>query len=155
MAVATATVVIDRVGPSAERDAMRWCIQERLPGPARGARRPSATSAPREARSAQDRFQVAMEQISRQQTAILQSVEERRELSTALDLMRERLQDAVGQRDAVAAANDRLLAQMNEVSASLTARSSGDDLTETLETVSAALAEAVAARDAPPPSAPS
>ena len=54
-----------------------------------------------EARSAQDRFQVAMEQISRQQTALLQSVEERRELSTALDLMRERLQDAVGQRDAV------------------------------------------------------
>ena len=58
-----------------------------------------------------------MEQISRQQTAILQSVEERRELATALDLMRERLQDAVGQRDAVAGANDRLLAQMNEVSA--------------------------------------
>ena len=69
-----------------------------------------------EARSAQARFQVAMQQISRQQTAILQSVEERRELSTALDLMRQRLQDAVGQRDAVAAANDRLMAQMNEVS---------------------------------------
>ena len=69
-----------------------------------------------EARSAQDRFQVAMEQISRQQTALLQSVEERRELSTALDVMRQRLRDAVGQRDAVAAANDRLIAQMNEVS---------------------------------------
>ena len=46
---------------------------------------------------------MAMEQISRQQTAILQSVEERRELSTALDLMRQRLEDAVGQRDAVSA----------------------------------------------------
>ena len=88
-----------------------------------------------------------MEQIGRQQTAILQSVEERRELSTALDLMRERLQDAVGQRDAVAGANDRLLAQMNEVSASLTARTSGDDLAATLDTVTAALAEAVTARD--------
>ncbi len=145
MAVATATIVVDRVGPSAEvtravviQGAYRARLEELA------AERDQRAA---EARSAQDRFQVAMEQISRQQTAILQSVEERRELSTALDLMRQRLQDAVGQRDAVASANDRLLAQMNEVSASLTARTSGDDLAETLETVSAALAEAVAARD--------
>jgi murein DD-endopeptidase MepM/ murein hydrolase activator NlpD len=145
MAVATATIVVDRVGPSAEvtravviQGAYRARLEELA------AERDQRAA---EARSAQDRFQVAMEQISRQQTAILQSVEERRELSTALDLMRQRLQDAVGQRDAVASASDRLLAQMNEVSASLTARTSGDDLAETLETVSAALAEAVAARD--------
>ena len=99
-----------------------------------------------EARSAQNRFQVAMKQISRQQTAILQSVEERRELATALDLMRDRLHEAVGQRDTVAAANDRLLAQMNEVSATLQSQNSAD-LTATLQTVSGALAEAVAARD--------
>ena len=88
-----------------------------------------------------------MKQISRQQTALLQSVEQRRELTTALDLMRQRLQDAVGQRDAVTAANDRLLAQMNDVSEKLSAES-GTDFAETLKTVSAALSEAVAARDA-------
>ena len=88
-----------------------------------------------------------MEQVSRQQTAILQSVEERRELSTALDVMRARLGEAVGQRDTVAAANDRLLAQMEAVNETLTARTSGDDLTATLEVVSDALSEAVAARD--------
>ena len=62
-----------------------------------------------EALSAQTRFQTAMEQIGRQQTALLGAIEERRELATALDLMRVRLGEAVEQRDAVAAANDRLL----------------------------------------------
>ena len=100
-----------------------------------------------EARSAQTRFQTAMKQISRQQTALLQSVEQRRELTTALDLMRQRLQDAVSQRDAVTAANDRLLAQMNDVSEKLSARPAPTS-TETLKTVSGALSEAVAARDA-------
>ena len=38
--------------------------------------------------------------------------------------MRQRLQDAVNQRDAVTAANDRLLAQMNDVSEKLSAESS-------------------------------
>jgi murein DD-endopeptidase MepM/ murein hydrolase activator NlpD len=62
--------------------------------------------------------------------------------------MRARLNDAVAQRDSVASANDRLLAQMNAVNESLTRRgASGADLTDTLRAVSGALAEAVAARD--------
>jgi murein DD-endopeptidase MepM/ murein hydrolase activator NlpD len=146
MAVATATVVIDRV--AAENGVSRVVV---LQGAYEA--RLEELAAERdlragEARSAQERFQVAMEQVSRQQTAILQSVEERRELATALDLMRARLQDAVGQRDTVAAANDRLLDQMNEVNASLASRgASGADLTDTLRAVSGALAEAAAARD--------
>lgn len=144
MAVATATVVIDRV--AADSDARAVVLKEayhtRLEELA-GERDQRAT----EARSAQARFQVAMEQVSRQQTAILQSVEERRELSTALDLMRQRLGDAVAQRDTVAAANDRLLDQMKAVNDSLSTTASGEDLTETLDVVSRALADAVAARD--------
>jgi murein DD-endopeptidase MepM/ murein hydrolase activator NlpD len=146
MAVATATVVIDRV--AAENGVSRVVV---LQGAYEA--RLEELAAERdlragEARSAQERFQVAMEQVSRQQTAILQSVEERRELATALDLMRARLQDAVDQRDAVAAANDRLLDQMNEVNASLASGgASGADLTDTLRAVSGALAEAAAARD--------
>ena len=87
-----------------------------------------------EARSAQDRFQVAMEQISRQQTAILQSVEERRELATALDLMRDRLQDARRPaRRRRRAPTTGCSAQMNAVSATLNrAAATGADLTETL-----------------------
>jgi murein DD-endopeptidase MepM/ murein hydrolase activator NlpD len=146
MAVATATVIIDRVAAEGETRAVviKEAYQARLEELA--AERDQRAA---EARSAQERFQVAMQQVSRQQTAILQAVEERRELSTALDLMRERLNDAVAQRDTVAAANDRLLAQMNAVSESLTERgASGADLTDTLRAVSGALAEAVAARDA-------
>ncbi len=143
VAVASATVATDFVGPDhgVRAVVLKQAYQARLDELAAARDQRAA-----EARSAQERFQVAMTQISRQQTAILQSVEERRELSTALDLMRQRLHDAVGQRDAVASANDRLLAQMNEVSASL-ARSSGSDLDDTLKTISAALSEAVAARD--------
>ncbi len=144
MAVATATVVIDRVAAGSDPRAvvLKEAYQTRLEELA-GERDQRAA----EARSAQGRFQVAMEQVSRQQTAILQSVEERRELSTALDLMRQRLEDAVAQRDTVAAANDRLLAQMNAVNESLTTTTSGEDLTETLDVVSRALTDAVAARD--------
>jgi murein DD-endopeptidase MepM/ murein hydrolase activator NlpD len=144
MAVATATVVIDRVtaGNDTRAVVLKEAYQTRLEELA--SERDKRTA---EARSAQARFQVAMDQVSRQQTAILQSVEERRELSTALDLMRQRLEDAVAQRDTVAAANDRLLAQMNAVNESLSEGISGEDLSETLDVVSNALADAVAARD--------
>lgn len=100
-----------------------------------------------EAQSAQVRFQTAMEQISRQQSALLEEVEQRRELSSALDLMRTRLAETVAQRDAASESNDRLLARMNEVSASLKAGGSGEELADTLQIVTAALSEAVVARD--------
>ena len=146
MAVATATVVLDRVAADASvtqavviQEAYRARL-EKL-----GAERDQRAA---EARSAQSRFQLAMEQISRQQTAILQSVEERRELASALDILRARLQEAVAERDSVATANDRLLAEMDAVSATLDREgASGEDLAATLETVSGALAEAVVARD--------
>jgi murein DD-endopeptidase MepM/ murein hydrolase activator NlpD len=144
MAVATATVAIDFVEGSGTTHAVviQKAYEARLEELA--SERDERAG---EARSAQTRFRTAMKQISKQQTALLQSVEQRRELTTALDLMRERLQDAVGQRDAVTAANDRLMAQMNDVSERLSAES-GTDFAETLKTVSGALSEAVAARDA-------
>ena len=144
LAVATATVAIDFLGGSGTPHAVviQKAYQARLEELA-GERDQRAG----EARSAQTRFQIAMKQISRQQTALLQSVEERRELTTTVELMRQRLNDAVDQRDGVTAANDKLLAQMNDVSEQLGAQGSAD-LTEMLQTVSAALSEAVAARDA-------
>lgn len=144
VAVATATLAIDFAGGSGVGPAV--VIQE-----AYGARLEELAgerdTRAAEARSAQARFQTAMDQISRQQTALLNSEEERRELDTALGLMRDRMQDAVRQRDTVAAANDRLLAQMDDVSRQLDA-GTGADATETLKTVTAALSEAVVARDA-------
>lgn len=144
MAVATSVVVLDRVASwkQADQDVV---FQEAYRG------RLEELSSERderaaEARSAQGRFQVAMEQISRQQTLILDSVRERSELSTALEQMQARLRDAVAQRNEAEAVNVRLTEQMTEVSESLS-RSKGDDLADTLTAVSKALADAAAARD--------
>lgn len=60
-----------------------------------------------EARSAQGRFEVAMQQIGRQQTELLSAIQERRELSDALDTMRGTLQQTVAARDAALAAGPR------------------------------------------------
>jgi murein DD-endopeptidase MepM/ murein hydrolase activator NlpD len=147
MAVATAGMVLDVV--SADKTAsqtvkLQGAYQSRLDEISE-----ERDLRARETRSAQDRFQIAMKQISRQQSAILESVEDRRELSAALDVMRERLSDAVTQRDAMSQANDQLLAQVSEVSETLDQKGrTGNDLDETLQTVSATLSEAVAARDA-------
>jgi murein DD-endopeptidase MepM/ murein hydrolase activator NlpD len=146
LAASTSIVVIDQLGARNELDetvVLREAYQERLDDLA--AERDRRAS---EALSAQSRFQIAMEQISRQQTAILKSVEERRELSIALDLMRSRLQDAIAQRDAVTQANETLVSRMEAVSETLDERQgTGEDLSETLNAVSTALADAAAARD--------
>jgi murein DD-endopeptidase MepM/ murein hydrolase activator NlpD len=146
MAVSTSMVAIDRVASSTEVDqtlVLHDAYTARLEELA--AERDQRTG---EARSAQARFQIAMDQISRQQTTILQSVEERRELNIALDLMRERLQEAVAQRDSVAETNERLVNRMNQVSETLNRnQGTGQDLSDTLNAVSTALADAVTARD--------
>ncbi|WP_424931464.1 DUF5930 domain-containing protein [Amaricoccus macauensis] len=146
LAASTSLVVLDRIGAQTELGeavVLRDAYEQRLDDLA--AERDQRAA---EARSAQSRFQVAMEQISRQQTAILKSVEERRELNVALDLLRTRLNEAIEQRDAVADANSTLLSRMETVSETLDQRQvNGEDLTETLDVVSAALSEAATARD--------
>ena len=52
-----------------------------------------------ETQTAQDRFYIALEQISLQQSELLQAEEERRELATGLDIMQKKLQAAIKERD--------------------------------------------------------
>lgn len=94
-----------------------------------------------EAYSAQARFETAMDRIGAQQSELLATVQERRELSTALDLMRDRLQQTVAARDAALAAG-AAPAQAAE------AGPSGGDLDAQLRTVTMALDNTVTARDA-------
>jgi murein DD-endopeptidase MepM/ murein hydrolase activator NlpD len=102
-----------------------------------------------EAEASQGRFRRAMEQIGKQQSAILEVVEERRELASTLELMRGRLQTEAAAREGIVAANDELATRVGEVSATLDAnRGNVDDLASTLDTISTALSEAVAERDA-------
>lgn len=95
-----------------------------------------------EANSAQLRFQVAMDQIGRQQSALLTSVEERGELAAALDLLRGRLTEARTSQGDAEADREGLDAAPDARSGNL------DDLNQTLETVSGALSVAVEERDA-------
>lgn len=147
IAVATAAVVMDLIeegGAETQTVVLHDAYQTRLNELA--SERDTRAA---EARSAQSRFQVAMAQISGQQTAILNAVAERSELETALDLMRGRLLEAVTQRDDAAAANDRLLAQVTEARDSATRSGTSDeDRTLTLQAISEALSQAVETRDA-------
>lgn len=136
MALATASVVSDVVATDARGGAtveLREAYQTRLDELA--AERDTRAA---EAHSAQGRFQLAMDQISAQQADLLVAVEEQRELSTALDLMRDRLRNALTQRDD---ANARLVAEATTVGGS------GDDLDETLRAVSDALSDVSGERD--------
>ncbi|WP_299132193.1 DUF5930 domain-containing protein [uncultured Amaricoccus sp.] len=135
MAVATASVVSDFVATDARGGAaveLREAYQARLDELA-----DERDTRAAEAHSAQGRFRLAMDQVSRQQTELLAAIEERRELSTALDLMRDRLRSVVAQRDS---ANTKLLAEAK-------AGESGDDLDETLRAVSGRLNDVAGARD--------
>jgi len=146
MSITTAIVVLDRV--AAKTDASQTMILQEAYETRLEELSHERDKRAAEAWSAQNRFQVAMEQISLQQSRILDSVEDARELSTALDLMRNRLQEAMAQRDDLSKKNEVLLAQVNEVNQSLSAKgSTRDDLDETLQAVSTALSDAVVGRD--------
>lgn len=98
-----------------------------------------------EASATQGRFQIALEQISRQQSDLLAAESERRELAAALDSMREKLRRAVDERDVATASNTRLRAEATEAVAKA---SGGGDLDDTLRAVSQQLRDTAAARDA-------
>ena len=142
MAIATSATVLNFVSPDADETGtavFEAAYSSRL---AELATERDARAA--EARAAQDRFQVAMKQISQQQTRILAAVEERRELSTALDLMRNRLQAAVSERDAAIEAHETVATQLDAKDKG----PDGADLDATLRTVADSLSATAAERDA-------
>jgi murein DD-endopeptidase MepM/ murein hydrolase activator NlpD len=67
-----------------------------------------------EAQAAQEQFYVALNQISQQQTDLLEAEEQRRELATGLKIMQTKLQDAVKSRDAAIKNSDNLLAELQD-----------------------------------------
>lgn len=98
----------------------------------------------REASSAQGRFQIAMDEISRQQSDLLALESEKRELDAALDAMRARLGEAVATRQATASDNTSLRAEATEAQARA---ASTEELDETIRALSTQLRETAADRD--------
>lgn len=97
-----------------------------------------------EAAAAQERFSVALDQVSRMQSALLTSEERRRELETGLGLIQTTLRTAMNERDA---ALGELAALADEDGAGRKGTGSAD-LGETLKLVTGALGRTAAERDA-------
>ena len=101
-----------------------------------------------EAQTAQDRFYIALEQISLQQSELLQAEEERRELATGLKIMQKKLQVAVKERDEAQKQSDSILGEMQAVTGSLNTKLGGaKDTEETLTHLATALHSTVKQRD--------
>lgn len=101
-----------------------------------------------EAQTAQERFYIALEQISLQQSELLGAEEERRELATGLKIMQQKLQKAVSERDKAQKSSDSILAEMQAITGSLNTRLGGTrDTEETLNYLTRALDDTVDERD--------
>lgn len=136
-AIATAAVVLDLTesNPAAPASAVIHAAYQGRLGELAAERDTRAA----EANSAQLRFQVATDQIGRQQSQLLAEVENQRELSSALDLARDRLRDALAEKTPTATGAE------NETAAAPGDRD--EDLSQTLSAVSGALAVTAQERD--------
>ncbi|MFZ5786208.1 MAG: DUF5930 domain-containing protein [Acidobacteriota bacterium] len=142
---ATSVLLIDSIGNS---DAARQAqLRE-----AQFERRIAKISAERDARAAealaaQQRFSVALEQVSHMQSALLASEERRRELETGIGVIQSTLKSAMNDRDA---ARDQALALTNQLNGKApgTERlARADETADQLEFLTDALTRTAAERD--------
>ena len=102
-----------------------------------------------EARLAQERFSLAMDQVAAMQTRLLDSEERRRELETAVDRIQATLRDAIDARDAARVEVAALRAELRaDTGTQRTAAARERELTETLAFLTEALAATAMGRDA-------
>lgn len=101
-----------------------------------------------EAASMQERFKLALSEISDHQRRYMELEEHRAELETTIDLMRDKLHTAVDMRDSAEEEADTLLAELNAVTESMS-RNTGNatEMAATLSTITGALSETVRQRD--------
>ncbi|MGP1355055.1 DUF5930 domain-containing protein [Roseicyclus sp.] len=101
-----------------------------------------------EARLAQERFALAMDQVSLMQTRLLESEERRRELETAIDVIQLSLRDIRRQRDAVQTELATLQQELQaETGTTQTAASRERELARTLAYLTGALEDTAVQRD--------
>jgi len=101
-----------------------------------------------EAQRAQDRFYVALEQVSTQQEELLASEDRRRELETGIEVIQKTLRRTIRERDTAlerVAALETELAEVTGATGSVAGRNA--ELANTLDVVAAALTDTAAQRD--------
>ncbi len=138
--IASAILLIDSIGAGDARERVRQTYldyEQRLDALARERDTRAA-----EAVAAQQRFTVALEQVSRMQSTLLASEERRRELETGIGLMQTTLRTAMNERDAARG-------EVAGLSGSTGAPArTADDLNGTLAFLSTALQDTATERDA-------
>lgn len=146
MIIATAILMMDQIGAGNAREEVRRqqaSFESRLD--AMAAERDMRAT---ESLAAQERFSVALGQISTMQSALLASEERRRELETGIGVIQATLRRTMGERDEAR----RLASDMSAAMASAPdplpeGVASAEDMVETLRFVTAALGETAGERD--------
>ncbi|MFQ5438043.1 MAG: DUF5930 domain-containing protein [Paracoccaceae bacterium] len=101
-----------------------------------------------EAQKAQERFYVALRQISAQQTDLLKSEDRRAELETGIEVIQRTLRKTMKERDRAQSQSDTLLAELQTVTgSSSTVSGAAEEVGATLDYLNGALASTVRQRD--------
>ncbi|MBO6603643.1 MAG: M23 family peptidase, partial [Roseicyclus sp.] len=101
-----------------------------------------------EARLAQDRFAVAMDQVSDMQSRLLESEQRRREMETAVDVIQTTLRRTMSERDEARARADQLVAELQAETGTIqTAAGRQQDMEQTMTFLAEALEDTASERD--------
>ncbi len=100
-----------------------------------------------EAKKAQDRFAVALAEVSAMQSRLLSSEDRRRELETGIDVLAATLRDTMKERDAARGEARSLVAALEETTAGQPEVASLQDMETTLDFMTAALGNLARERD--------
>ncbi len=143
--VATALIMMDSIGAGSAREQsvrQQALYEERL----------NSLSTDRDLRAdeavrAQDRFNVALTQVSEMQERLLASEDRRRELETGIEAIQETLRRTIKERDEARGEADRVTLALNEQSGGATEMGRARDAIATLEILTGALGLTAEERD--------
>ncbi|MFC3087400.1 DUF5930 domain-containing protein [Tabrizicola soli] len=143
--VATALIMMDSIGAGSAREQsfrQQAMYESRL----------NDLSADRDLRAeeaarAQERFNIALEQVSEMQERLLSSEDRRREMETGIDAIQETLRRTIRERDEARAEADRVTLALNEQAGGATEMGRARDTLATLDFLTGALGATAEARD--------
>ncbi|MBP9952569.1 MAG: M23 family metallopeptidase [Cypionkella sp.] len=143
--LATSILLLDSISAGSSRDQVQQqqaLYEQRLNGL-------SADRDLREAEavSAQERFNLALDQVSQMQARLLASEDRRRELETGIDVIQNTLRRTIKERDEARTEATRVAVALNEQGGTQTDAGHAQDTAETLEILTSALDETAEQRD--------
>ncbi len=144
--IATAFLLMDSIGSGSVREqAKREQVLYEMRLNDLSAERDTRTT---EALMAQDRFNVALQQISNMQVSLLESEDRRKEMETGIEIIQATLRRTMKERDTAIVESEQLVAQLQgDIGVDLQAAVTDGDTESTLDFLTAALADTAQERD--------